>query len=39
VVFAAKIPGFMHFNLDIHRPCTADCPCGRNLSPTVRFRC
>src|SRR5580658_5757239 len=23
-VFAGKIRGFMHFNLDIHRPCTAD---------------
>src|SRR5229473_2996694 len=28
----------MHFNLDIHRPSTADWHCGRSHSPNVRFR-
>ena len=32
---ARKIRGFMHFNLDFHRPCTADCPCTRILSPIL----
>jgi transcriptional regulator with XRE-family HTH domain len=32
-VFADQIRGSVYFNLDIHRPCTADCHCGRNLPP------
>src|ERR1039457_2521233 len=39
LVFAGKMYGFMHFNLDFHRPCTADCLCSRNLPPKFRFRC
>src|ERR1700693_4076890 len=39
LVFAARICGSLHFNLDIHRRCTADYPCARNLSPNFRFRC
>src|SRR6202451_3427991 len=32
-VLIREILGFMHFTLDFHRACTADCPCSRNLSP------
>jgi len=35
---ANDFPLLVHFNLDIHRLCTADWALRRNLSPNLRFR-